>query len=83
MASGCCSGSTTASCDFTGSAAESMPETFPAKLRSEVPNFSGLGLTATNLSVETALPKIYARGPDPRLNSRPLPIYLQNLTFLC
>jgi hypothetical protein len=48
-----------------------------------VPNFSGIGLTSINLLIESALPKIYARGPDLRFKTKPLPIYLQILTFLC
>jgi hypothetical protein len=48
-----------------------------------VPNFSGIGLTAINFLIESSQPKIYARGPDPRLKTKPLPIYLQIHTFLC
>ena len=83
MAPGCCSGSTITACEFTGGPAASLSEAFPATVRSEAPDLSGLGLTATNLHTETGLPKIYARGPDLWHNSISLPIYLQNLTFLC
>ena len=83
MAPGCCSGSTATSCEFTRETAKSLPETFPATVRSEVPNFSGIGLTPINLLIESAQPKIYARGPDPRLKTKPVPIYLQIHTFLC
>ena len=83
MAPGCCSGSTATSCEFTRETAESLPETFPCTVRSEVPNFSGIGLTSINLLIESALPKIYHRGPDLRFKTKPLPIYLQILTFLC
>ena len=83
MAPDCCSGSTATSCEFTRETAESLPETFQATVRSGVPNFSGIGLTSINLLIESAQPKIYVRGPDPRLKTKPLPIYLQILTFLC
>jgi hypothetical protein len=83
MAPDCCSGSTATSCEFTRETAESLPETFPATVRSGVPNFSGIGLTSINLLIESAQPKIYVRKPDPRLKTKPLPIYLQILTFLC
>ena len=83
MAPGCCSGSTATSCEFTRETAESLPETFQATVRSGVPNFSGIGLTSINLLIESAQPKIYVRGPDPRLKTKPLPIYLQIHTFLC
>lgn len=83
MAPDCCSGSTATSCEFTRETAESLPETFPATVRSEVPDLSGTGLTSINLLIESARPKIYARGPDPWLKTKPLPIYLQIHTFLC
>ena len=83
MAPDCCSGSTATSCEFTRETAESLPETFPATVRSEVPNFSGIGLTSINFHIEGAQPKIYDRGPDPWLKTKPLPIYLQIHTFLC
>lgn len=82
MAPGCCSGSTATSCEFTWGTAESLPETFPATIRSEVQNFSGTGPTSINLLIEGPQLKIYARGPDPWLKAKPLPIYLQILTFL-
>ena len=83
MTLGCCSGSTATSCEFTRGTADSLPKTFPATVRSEVLDFSGIGLTSINFLIETALPKIYVRGPDPRLKAKPLPIYLQINTFLC
>ena len=83
MVPGCCSGSTATSCEFSRETAESLPESFPATVRSEVPNFSGIALTSINFLIEGAQPKIYAKGPDPWLKTKPLPIYLQTHTFLC
>ena len=82
-AAGCCSGSMAAPCQLARGSAESLPETCPATVRSEAPEISGLGLISISLLIESAQPKIYARGPDPWLKTKPLPIYLQNLTFLC
>jgi hypothetical protein len=83
MAAGCCSGSTVTPCKLAGGSAERLPETCPVTVRSEAPELYGIGLTSINLLIESAQPKIFARGPDPRLKTKPLPIYLQNLTFLC
>jgi hypothetical protein len=83
MAPGCCSGSTATSCEFSRETAESLPETFPATVRSEVPNFSGIELISINFHIESAQPKIYDWGPDPWLKTKPLPVYLQIHTFLC
>ena len=82
-AAGCCSGSMASACKLARESAESLPETCPATVRSEAPELSGTGLTSISLLIESAQPKIYARGPDPWLKTKPLPIYLQNLTFLC
>ena len=79
----CCSGSMATSCEFTRETAASLPETFPATVRSEIPDFSGTGLSSINLLLESAQPKIYAQGPDPWLKTKPLPIYLRIHTFLC
>ena len=83
MTPNCCSGSTATACEFTGGAAESLPETFPATVRSELPDFSDTGLASINLLIENTPPKIYVRGSDPWLKTKPLPIYLQTHTFLC
>ena len=82
-AAGCCSGSMAAPCKLARGSAESLPETCPATIRSEAPQFTGIGLTSISLLIENLQPKICARGPDPWLKTKPLPIYLQNLTFLC
>ena len=81
-AANCCSGSMATPCQFTSGAVKSLPETMPATFRSEVQNFSGTGLVLINLPIEISQSKIYVRGPDPWLKTKPLPIYLQNLTFL-
>lgn len=82
-AAGCCSGSMAAPCKLARGSAESLPERCLATIRSEAPELSGIGLISTSLLIESTQPKIYARGPDPWLKTKPLPIYLQNLTFLC
>jgi hypothetical protein len=79
----CCSGSTLTSCKFVGGSAERFPETYPVTVRSEAPELCGIGLTSINLLIESAQPKIFAQGPDPWRKTKPLPIYIQNLTFLC
>ena len=81
-AAGCCSGSTVTPCKFAGGPAERLPEKCPVTVRFEAPELNGIGLTSINLLIESAQPKSYARGPDPWLKTKPLPIYLQNLTFL-
>lgn len=80
---GCCSGSTATPCELARGSTGRLPETCPVTVRSEAPELSGIGLTSTSLLIESAQPKTYARGPDPWLKTKPLPIYLQNLTFLC
>jgi hypothetical protein len=82
-AAGCCSGSMAAPCKLARGSAESLPEKYLATIRSEAPEFTGIGLASISLLIESKQPKIYARGPDPWLKTKPLPIYLQNLTFLC
>ena len=80
---GCCSGSTVTPCKFAEGSAERLPETCPVTVRSEAPELYNIGLTSINLLLESAQPKIFARGPDPWLKTKPRPIYLQNLAFLC
>jgi hypothetical protein len=82
-AAGCCSGSMAAQCKFAEGSAESLPETCPITVRSEAPEHYVIGLTSINLFIERAQPKNSARGPDPWLKTKPLPLYLQKLTFLC
>lgn len=81
-AASCCSVSMAAPCKLARGSAVSFPETCLATVRSEAPELSGMGLTSISLLMESAQPKIYPRGPDPWLKTKPLPIYLQNLTFL-
>ena len=83
MAPTCCSGLTATACELTGGTAENLPKTFPASVRSELTGFSDTGLAAINLFIENSQSKIYARGSDPWLKTKPLPIYLQTHTFLC
>ena len=82
-ATGCCSGSTVAPCQFAEGSADRLPETCPITVRSEAQELYSIGLTSINLLIESPQPKICARGPDPWLKTKPLPIYLQDLTFLC
>ena len=82
-AAGCCSGSMATPCKIARGSAEWLPDTCPATVRSEAPESSGIGPISIGLLIHSAQPKIYFRGPDPWLKTKPLPIYLQNLTFLC
>ena len=82
-AADCCSGSTVAPCKLARGSAKSRPEKCLATIRCGAPELTGIGPTPVSLILESTQPKTYARGPDPWLKTKLLPIYLQNLTFLC
>ena len=82
-ASDCCSGAMNTPCEFTEGTAQSLPETVPANIRAEVRDLSDIVLTAIIHPIKGPQPKFYARGPDPWLKTKSLPIYLQHHIFLC
>ena len=82
-AAGCCSGSAATPCNFSNGSAQNLPEPSQILGCCQLPDVSGIGLTTLNIHIEDTQPKLYARGPDPWLKTKPLPIFLQNLAFLC